>query len=447
MGKSISKETSTAFAQNVQAHPYFHTLQSSVLKNGIKASVENLNAKIAMQPVFSNEIKTGGVTNQERSGRCWMFAALNTFRHTISNDLNAPDFELSQNHTNFWDKFEKANYFFESIIRTADRDIDDRLVAWLLETPQQDGGQWDMLVSLIQKYGVVPKTAMPETFQSSQSADLNGLLNSRLRKGAASLRAALQENATNEEVAVLKNSLLEEIYRILVYSLGEPPRTFDFEYRDKDGNFHQELGLTPQSFYDTYIGIDLSDYVPLINAPTADKPFGKTYTVDFLGNVIEGQAIKYLNVEIETLKAAAAKQIEAGESVWFGCDVGKFSERSQGVMDTAIYDYQALFDLQPELTKTERLDYKDSLLTHAMVLTGFNRKNDTIDRWKVENSWGEKVGKKGYFVMSDAWMDAYTFQVVVHKKYLPEDLQTAFEQDPTVLKPWDPMGSLALMRG
>lgn len=447
MEKSISKENSELFAKSVHEHPYFQTLQNGVLKNGIKASVENLNAKIAMQPVFSNQIKTGSVTNQNRSGRCWMFAALNTFRHSIGSDLNFPDFELSQNYTNFWDKFEKANYFFENIIQTADRDIDDRLVAWLLETPQQDGGQWDMLVSLIQKYGVVPKTAMPETFQSTQSADLNSLLNSRLRKGALVLRDAVQKKSSPEEITTLKQTLLQEVYRILVYALGEPPRTFDFEYRDKDGNFHQKLNLTPQAFYDTYIGLDLSEYVPLINAPTDDKPFDKTYTVAFLGNVVEGQPIKYLNVEMETLKAAAAKQIEAGESVWFGCDVGQFSERSQGVMDTAIYDYDLLFDLEPGLSKKERLDYKDSLLTHAMVLTGFNRKEEKIDRWKVENSWGEKVGTKGYFVMSDAWMDAYTFQVVVHKKYLSEALQTAFKQEPIVLNPWDPMGSLALMRG
>ncbi|MBC1489112.1 aminopeptidase C [Listeria sp. FSL L7-1485] len=428
------------FSKKWRENPDNLVIQASIMKNGIKAATENPESKVAVQPIFSHEVTTDKVSNQQQSGRCWMFAALNTFRHKLNGTLGLKDFELSQNYTNFWDKLEKANYFLENIIETAQEDEDSRLVSWLLDTPQQDGGQWDMLVSIIEKYGVVPKTAMPETFQSSKSADLNHLLNERLRTDAVILRKAVRENTS---VAQLKEDMLAEIYQLLVMSLGEPPKTFDFEYRDKNNEFKQDLQISPTDFFKRYIDIDLKDYIPLINAPTKDKPFNQVFTVDYLGNIVGGTPIKYLNVEMDVLKKAAAEQIKDGETVWFGCDVGQLSERTSGIMDTNIFLLNQAFGFNTTMTKAERLDYKHSMLTHAMVLTGINIADGKINRWKVENSWGEAIGNKGYFVASDSWMDEYTFQVVVRKKYLPKELLNAFEQEPIVLKPWDPMGSLA----
>ncbi|GGE30742.1 hypothetical protein GCM10011391_06710 [Pullulanibacillus camelliae] len=210
--------------------------------------------------------------------------------------------------------------------------------------------------------------------------------------------------------------------------------------------FHREQGITAQAFYKKYVGLDLDDYVSIINAPTEDKPFGKTYTVQCLGNVVGGKPIKYLNVDMETLKALAIHQIKDNESVWFGCDVGQYSNRDHGIMDTRLFNYEKTFGTSFGMTKAERLDYMGSCLTHAMVLTGVNLVDGKPNRWKVENSWGDKVGKKGYFVMSDEWMSEFTYQVVVHKKYLSENLQVALEQEPIELKPWDPMGALAYMK-
>lgn len=428
------------FSKKWRENPDNLVIQASIMKNGIKAATENPESKVAVQPIFSHEVTTDKVSNQQQSGRCWMFAALNTFRHKLNGTLGLKDFELSQNYTNFWDKLEKVNYFLENIIETAQEDEDSRLVSWLLDTPQQDGGQWDMLVSIIEKYGVVPKTAMPETFQSSKSADLNHLLNERLRTDAVILRKAVRENTS---VAQLKEDMLAEIYQLLVMSLGEPPKTFDFEYRDKNNEFKQDLQISPTDFFKRYIDIDLKDYIPLINAPTKDKPFNQVFTVDYLGNIVGGTPIKYLNVEMDVLKKAAAEQIKDGETVWFGCDVGQLSERTSGIMDTNIFLLNQAFGFNTTMTKAERLDYKHSMLTHAMVLTGINIADGKINRWKVENSWGEAIGNKGYFVASDSWMDEYTFQVVIRKKYLPKELLNAFEQEPIVLKPWDPMGSLA----
>ncbi len=439
----ISKKTTAAFAQAYQDNNKQTALQRSVVKNGITASAENVSAKVNNVPVFSVDVTTGKVSNQKQSGRCWMFAALNTFRHKMLNDFNLKEFELSQNHTFFWDKYEKANYFYENILATANEPLTSRKVAFLLQTPQQDGGQWDMIVSIFQKYGVVPKTVMPESSNSSNSRDLNNYLNKKLRKDAVALRQLVAEGKTAEDIQTAKEAMLEDIYRFLTTSLGTPPETFDFEYRDEDKNYHIDRNLTPQSFYEKYVGVDLDDYVSIINAPTADKPYNQSYTVEMLGNVVGGKEVKYLNVDMPTFKKLAIAQLEQGESVWFGCDVGQSSTRDTGIMALDAYDINDLFDIDFTMTKAERLDFGESLMTHAMVLTGVDLIDGESTKWKVENSWGEKVGTNGFFVMSDAWMDEYTYQIVVRKEFLTAEQLAAFEAEPTVLAPWDPMGALA----
>lgn len=418
-------------------------MQRAVVKNGILEASEDQKAKIDNTPVFSIDLDTGKVANQKQSGRCWMFAALNTFRHHLANVFQLKDFELSQNYTFFYDKFEKANYFYENILNTAKEPLTSRKVAFLLQTPQQDGGQWDMLVSIIQKYGIVPKSVMPESKNSSASASLNSYLNKKLRKDAIVLRKMVADGASDEEIAETKAGMLKEVYRFLATSLGTPPTTFDFEYRDEEKNYHYYKDLTPKSFYDKFVGMDLSQYVSIINAPTADKPYGKLYTIEMLGNVVGGQEVRHLNVEMDQFKKLAIKQLESGESVWFGCDVGQSSDRQAGIMAMDLYDVNATFKTSFDMTKAERLDYGESLMTHAMVLTGVDVVDGQSTKWKVENSWGEKVGTKGYFVMSDEWMDEYTYQIVVRKDFLPDDLKEALNGEVTVLDPWDPMGALA----
>ncbi|MFC4772051.1 C1 family peptidase [Enterococcus hermanniensis] len=439
----IKNERTKAFREAFEKNSKQVAVQRGVVKNGIRTSAENVQAQIENAPVFSIDLATGKVANQKQSGRCWMFAALNTFRHKLLTSFQLKDFELSQNYTFFWDKYEKANYFYENILNTAEQPTTSREVTFLLQTPQQDGGQWDMIVSLFQKYGVVPKSVMPESSNSSNSRDLNNYLNKLLRKHATLLRQMVAEKASNEEIQANREAMLQEVYNLLAISLGTPPEVFDFEYRDDEKNYHLDQGLTPQSFYDQYIGVNLDDYVSIINAPTEDKPFMKSYTVDMLGNVVDGKQVKYLNLEMEDFKALAVKQLEEGESVWFGCDVGQSSTRDSGIMALNAYDIEDLFDVDLTMTKAERLDYGESLMTHAMVLTGVDMIDDQAKKWKVENSWGEKVGEKGFFVMSDEWMDEYTYQIVVRKEFLSPDQLAAFEATPTVLAPWDPMGALA----
>ena len=439
----ITNERTQAFRKAFEKNSKQIALQRGVVKNGIRASAENVQAHVENTPIFSIDLATGKVANQKQSGRCWMFAALNTFRHKLLTTYQLKDFELSQNYTFFWDKYEKANYFYENILNTAQQDVTSREVAFLLQTPQQDGGQWDMIVSLFQKYGVVPKAVMPESSNSSNSRDLNNYLNKLLRKHAVLLRQMVVEKATEEEIQANREAMLQEVYNLLSISLGTPPAAFDFEYRDEEKNYHLDQDLTPKSFYEKYIDLNLEDYVSIINAPTDDKPFMKSYTVDMLGNVVDGKEVKYLNLEMADFKALAVKQLEQGESVWFGCDVGQSSTRDSGIMALDAYDVEDLFDVDLTMTKAERLDYGESMMTHAMVLTGVDIINDQSKKWKVENSWGEKVGDKGFFVMSDDWMDEYTYQIVVRKEFLTPEQLAAFEAEPTVLAPWDPMGALA----
>lgn len=443
--KSIEQDFTDKLYAVYEANPKFAALENAISHNGLLTSLEKRSSAVENTPVFSLDLTKDRVSDQKASGRCWMFAALNTFRHKMIAGFQLEDFELSQAHTFFWDKYEKSNWFLEQMLATADQELTSRKVKFLLDTPQQDGGQWDMVVSLFEKYGVVPKSVYPESISSGNSRELNQILNKLLRQDAQILRELVAEGANSAELQAKKEELLQEVFNFLAMNLGLPPRQFDFSYRDKDNNFHSESGLTPQVFFKKYVDLKLDDYVSIINAPTADKPYGKSYTVEMLGNVVGSKPVRYLNVEMDRLKELAIAQMQAGETVWFGSDVGQSSNRKAGIMADGMYDFTSSMDIQLTQDKAGRLDYSESLMTHAMVLTGVDLdENEKAKKWKVENSWGEKVGNKGYFVASDSWMDEYTYQIVVRKEFLTEAELAAYEAEPIVLAPWDPMGALAL---
>lgn len=418
--------------------------QSAVTRNGITESVLDPDVIKDMRHSFSLELKQGEITDQKQSGRCWMFSALNTMRYRIIKDYKLETFELSQAYPLFFDKLEKSNYFLESIIKTLDEDLQGRLVKHILADPLGDGGQWDMFVNLVNKYGVVPKYAMPEVNASSSTREMDSYLTKMLRSFAKDLRKAHQEGKSLEELEKMKDGFNEDIYRALTLILGTPPKTIDFEARDKDDNYICDKNLSPKEFFDKYVKMNIDDFVSLINAPTADKPFNETFTVDYLGNVCEGKPVKYLNLPINELKKAAIRQLEDGYPVWMGCDVGQSFVRKEGILSTKAFKLEELFGLDFAMTKEDRLDYSESLMTHAMVFTGVDLDDEGNPiRWKIENSWGDRAGNKGYLVMSDEWFNEYMYQIAVDKKYLTDDQKEAWEKEPIHLKPWDPMGSLA----
>lgn len=441
---SIEQGFTDKLYADFEANPKYRSLENAVTNAGLLKSLENRAMASQNDFAFSIDLTDDKVANQKQSGRCWMFAALNTFRHKLISEFKLENFELSQAHTFFWDKYEKSNWFLEQIIATADQDLGSRKVKFLLDVPQQDGGQWDMVVSLFEKYGVVPQSVYPESVSSSSSRELNQYLNKILRQDAQILRELIATGADAGAVQSRKEDLLQEIFNFLAVNLGLPPRQFDFAYRDKDGQFHKDTAITPQAFYDKYVGLKLDDYVSIINAPTADKPFGKSYTVELLGNVVGSRPVRYINLDMKRFKELAIEQMKAGETVWFGSDVGQSSNRQAGLMAQGLYDFEQGLDISLTQDKAGRLDYSESLMTHAMVLTGVDLdESGQPIKWKVENSWGDKVGKDGYFVATDAWMDEYTYQIVVRKDLLTAQELAAYEAEPTVLAPWDPMGALA----
>jgi bleomycin hydrolase len=390
---------------------------------------------------FSTTLDDWKVTNQERSGRCWLFAGLNLLRVGVMRKTGLKEFEFSQNHVMFWDKFERANYFLEAMIELADRDVDDRTVAFLLESVAGDGGQWNMFAALVAKHGLVPKGYMPETQSSSNTARMNSVLQYQLRQGTRTVRAAAAESMDAARAA--KADILQVIYRILCIHLGTPPDSFDWQWTDKDKQFHRDGVLTPQEFVAKYVELPVADYVCLVNDPRPTSPLGRTFTVEYLGNVIGAPPVTYLNVDVSVIKEIAARTIEGGEPVWFGCDVGKMMSNDYAIWDVGLYDLPALYDAQFALDKAARLAYHETLMTHAMLFTGVDVLDGTTRRWRVENSWGAERGKDGFYTMNDSWFGQYVFEIAARRDALPAELQQALDAKPIVLPAWDPMGALA----
>ena len=417
-------------------------LRHALVKNSLYTVAASQDEIKEMDFNFDINIKTLPAANQKASGRCWLFAATNVCREVIAKKLNLGNFELSQSYLAFYDRLEKSNYLLEAVIELIDKEYDDRTLAFLLQNGVGDGGQWDMFVSLANKYGLCPKNVYPETNTSSATRETAQLINFSIRKFASDAKALYNEKGL-DAVRKEKEEVLNKIYFLLVNAYGLPPEKFDFEYTDKDGNYHLEKGFDALSFKEKYLGDSLNDYVSLINAPTKDKAFGKTYTIQYLGNVVGGKQVTHLNVTMDRMKELILKQLRDDRIVWFGSDVGFYRENDEGVWDDTRFDLKTPYGLDLKMNKGESLDYHASQMNHAMCITGVSFKEGIPSKWKIENSWGKDRAKDGYYMMSASWFDQFVYQAVVDKKYLNEEELKALQGEPVVLKPWDPMGSLA----
>jgi bleomycin hydrolase len=427
--------------KDFSANPAYRLAQNAVTRvalDDVAISREIVNSTDHSLSVLLDDWK---VTNQERSGRCWLFAGLNLLRVGAMKKMGLKEFEFSQNYAMFWDKIERANYFLEAVIETASRDIDDRTVAHLLESVADDGGQWNMFVAIVSKHGLVPKAFMPETHSSSNTARMNSVLRSLLRQGAQSVRAACANGveAAREE----KADILKVVFRVLSIHLGTPPERFDWQWTDKDRKFHRDGVLTPQEFAARYVELPIEDYVCLVHDPRATSPVGKTFTVQYLGNVLGAPPVTYLNVDMSVIKDIAARALQQGEPVWFGCDVGQMMSNEYGMWDAHLYDLPSVYDTAFRFGKSDRLVYHETLMTHAMLFTGVDLLDGVPRKWRVENSWGADRGKDGFYTMNDSWFSEYVFEIAARRDALPAALQRALAAEPIVLPAWDPMGSLA----
>lgn len=440
--KAISQKDLAKFRQAFEGDLPARAMQNAASKTDLNSIIWHGDARIGNDHQFSLEIKTMKVTNQMSSGRCWIFAGCNILREIIAKKIGSEDFELSQNFVAFYDKLEKINFALESIIELADRPADDRTLQTVLRPAVGDGGQWDMFRSLIKKYGIVPKNVMPETWASSHTRDSNFMINTLLRRFAAEA-GRLSVAGKIQKLRKRKEEILAQLYRSLGILFGLPAERFDFEYTDKDHVYHCERDLTPKAFYEQYVGEDIDEYVSLINSPTKDKPFYETFTVDYIGGVIGGDPIHYLNLPMKELKAIVLASLKKGEPVWFGSDAGKFGDRQAGFWAPEQYEYAPAFGFDLKMDKADMLDYAQSAMNHAMVITGVNLVEGRPTKWKIENSWGDDKAVKGYYTATDEWFDSFVYQAVVRKEYLNQKQLEALAKEPHHLNPWDPMGTLA----
>ena len=444
MGKVVTLTNIKKYRRNFNNNPTSKLSMNAATRTDVRKVAMNWDAFRDIDHTFSDKVSGEmKATSQMRSGRCWGFAGLNLLRVYLGRKYKLKNFEFSQNYFMFFDKLEKSNYFLENIIETVEHPIDSRLVMHLLSSPVQDGGQWDMFVNLLKKYGTVPKKVMAESYQSSHSAQMNKLVTRKLREFALQLRIASSKDKPEADLRIMKEDMMSTIYQMLCISLGTPPEKFDWSIRDKKSKFQRFTELTPKKFYENHVDIDLDEFVCLINDPRSFTDYNKTYTVEYLGNVFGGNIIRYLNLENEELKKYTIKSIKADDPVWFGCDVGKFFTRQFGVMDMNLFEFDRFYGTSFNMDKSQRLEYGDSVMTHAMLFTGVDLKDKKPKKWRVENSWGDEHGEKGFDIMTDPWFDQFMYEVVIHKKHLTKKLIDLYNTEPIPLPPWDPMGSLA----
>ena len=430
----LLEEIKASFADSQQNE----ALINAITHNEMKKLAINRENDGKVNHLFSNKVETNAITNQKKSGRCWLYTGLNTLRPMVVEKYKMKQFEFSQTYNFFWDQFEKANLFMEAMIATADLAVDDRKIEWLFKNPVGDGGQWTTFADNVKKYGLVPSSAMPDTYQSQNTRMMSKLLKRKLRENGLQLRTMVHNKKSTEDIQDAKLEMLSQIYRILVLSLGEPPTEFTWQFEDKDGMISETKTFTPVQFYNEVIGINLDDYVMLMNDPSKD--YNKLYEVEYDRNLQEGNNWKFINLPIEKVKEFARASILNNEAMYFSCDVGKQLNTEAGTLDLNNYDYDALMGVNFAMGKKERIITYESGSTHGMALIGVNiLPDDSVDKWLLENSWGKEKGHNGFLTMTDEWFDEYMFRLIVNKQYIDKKSLKILNRKAVMLPPWDPV--------
>ena len=430
----ISEDMLSRIRQSYTASPEQKAVKNALASNSIATLAINAENLAMVDTHFSHRVETKGITDQKGSGRCWLFTGLNVLRAKMISKYDLPSFEFSQNYNSFYDLLEKSNLFLQAMIDNRDLPLEDRKIDWLMKNAIGDGGQFTGVSNLIMKYGVVPKAAMPETFQSNNTSQMQNILRLKLREFGLELRELKPAKAAKR-----KEEMLSEIYCILVKCLGVPPTEFEWARYDKAGNLVSKKTYTPKSFYEEYIGEELEkNYIMVMNDPS--REYNKVYEIEYDRHVYDGENWLYINLPIEQIKPMAIASIKDNTAMYFSCDVGKFIDRANGTLDIANFDYASLFNTSFPMDKKQRIQTFSSGSSHAMTLIAVDLdENGEAKKWMVENSWGAASGYQGNLIMTDEWFNEYMFRVVLERKYVPEDILRLLEQEPILLPAWDPM--------
>ena len=415
-------------------------LRNAVVTNDINKLAKNYDNHGAFDAHFSNEVPTKAITDQESSGRCWMFTGMNVLRSKAIRQFDLPsDFQFSQSYTFFWDQLEKSNLFLQSILDTRAKSMEDETVKWLFQNPLSDGGQFTGIANLVEKYGLMPKDAMPETYSTNNTSRISGLIKLKLCEDALELRdMANKKSTTEQQLQEAKMEMLQTIYRMLAISFGEPPAQFTWTQRNAKGDVVSTETYTPKSFAQKFANVDFSTFYMVMNDPTRD--YYKLYEIEYDRHVYDGQNWRFLNLPMDEIAAMAIASIKDSTNMYFSCDVGKFLDRDQGYLDINNYDYGSLFGTTFGMNKKQRIASFASMSSHAMTLCAvdLDAKGNPI-KWMVENSWGSKYGHNGFLIMTNEWFNEYMFRLVVEKQYIPAKTLKLFNQEPIMLPAWDPL--------
>lgn len=438
---SISPEMLQEIEASYRNTPTEKALRNAIINNNMSSLVLDANKFSGIDQDFTYRVSTKGISNQLSSGRCWLFTGLNVLRSRMITNYGLGAFFFSHNYNFFWDQMEKANLFLQGIIDTRQKPMDDKMVEWLFKNPIGDGGQFTGVSDNLYKYGLVPADVMPETYSSNNTGQMNKILSRLLRQAGIRMRAAAEKGVSEKELMQQKTACLKDVYRVLVMNLGIPPKTFTYSLRDAKGNIVSTETYTPQSFYNKFIGRDMrNEYVMLMNDPS--RPYNKLYEIDYDRHSYDGKNWTYVNLPMEEIKQMAIASLKDSTMMYYSCDVGKELDRKKGYLDLENFDYNSLLGIDLNMNKKERIATFDSGSTHAMTLVAVDLdQKGKPTKWMVENSWGETNGFNGHLIMTDRWFDAYTFRLVIDKRYVTPKVKALLKTEPVRLPAWDPMFS------
>ena len=437
--QGISGDQLKQIKSGFQKDAYTKAMQNALSENDITKLAWNRENVGATDHFFTYKVDVSGITNQQKSGRCWLFTSLNVFRPMAMKKFNLKEFEYSQNYLYFYDLLEKANLFLNNIITTTGLPVDDQKVHWYFRSPVNDGGQWINFVNLANKYGMIPKEAMSETNSSENTAWMTKLINRKLREDGLKLREMVSGKSSKKDIEESKTQMLGEVYRMLALNLGEPPAEFTWRFKDKNDNVSEWKNYTPVSFMnEVFGGLKLSDFVMLMNDPS--RPYWKHYEIENYRNTADGENWHYVNLPNEVIKGFCIESIKNNEAMYASCDVGKQLRREVGILDVDNYDFESVYGVSFGMNKAQRIQSGDSGSSHGMALIAVEiDENSKPLKWQFENSWGTTAGEKGYLTFTDDWFSEYMFRIVVNKKYISEKVLEVYGQKPIMLPPWDPM--------
>ena len=428
---SISSEMLKEIEDSYVSTPADKAIRNALNTTSIAVLAENADNAAMIDTHFSDRVRTKGITDQKSSGRCWLFTGLNVLRAAAIDKWDLGEFQFSQAYCFFYDQLEKANLFLQAVIDTRELPFEDREVDWLFSNPLSDGGTFTGVADLVTKYGLVPASAMPESYIANNTSAFTTQLKTLLRKDGLQLRGEfpdVKKKNLPAHLESLKTDMLKEVYRLLVLAYGKPPK--EFVWKDKS--------YTPQAFYQELLGYDLKgNYVMLMNDPC--REYGKVYEIQYDRHLYDGQNWLYVNLPIERIKEMAIASIKANTAMYFSCDVAKFLDRKKGVADLNNFDYESLLGVDLSMDKKQRVMTHSSGSSHAMTLIAVDLKDGKPCKWMVENSWGAASGYKGNIIMTDEWFNEYMFRLVVERRFVPEDVLKMLEQKPIQLPAWDPM--------